>query len=287
MDSKVELSNILPQEETQKKKTKHIRAHRKVSKELRKHLELRCSNLLKLARRLKVEKLRKNEQILELKRTLVKQLASQEFQELEKAVMVNSLSNYAQLAKQQASKTAELAASRPDSEKIQDKLLIEDLKKRTKILTIQAEKLRKENSSQSDLVSSTRQLITSLIHKTTEDRQQWHSAQQSLKIEDEEPPRVRRVIQQTSGDLDLVHALTNTMNNELTLFKLEHSKIETSLLKENEELKERIDFLEREKNRLSADLVSLEHAQYEHLQLEEDPSSMDTQQVKKVIGTLV
>jgi len=81
-----------------------------------------------------------------------------------------------------------------------------------------------------------------------------------------------------------VHALTNTMNNELTLFKLEHTKRETSLLRENEELKDRIDFLEREKNRLSADLVSLEHAQYENLPLDQDPSSMDAQQVKKVIG---
>jgi hypothetical protein len=152
-------------------------------------------------------------------------------------------------------------------------------------LTIQAEKLRKENTSQSDLVTSTRNLITTLIKNTSEERLEWHSTHQSQKIEDEvQTPDITRAIQHSSGDFDLVHALTNTMNNELTLFKLEHTKRETSLLRENEELKDRIDFLEREKNRLSADLVSLEHAQYENLPLDQDPSSMDAQQVKKVIG---
>ena len=282
---------VLPKEREEETKVKNQKTKRKIVRDSRKHLQLRCLNILKLARRLKVEKARANDQVIKLKQELARQLSTKQFAELEKSMLIDQVSQYASINEKQRKDIKEFSRSE-QSRMLEDKLLINDLEKRTQILTTETECLRLENQNQSNFLHSAKKLLSEVFLRTANERKNLLSniskkiEEENLEIEKKNAMIMNEV--PDVGDINLITKLAKNMNNEIALAKINFAVKENDLTEENKILKEKIRQLESEKWSLSQAVVELESnvlTRNESEELGVDPSQMTPIQVKKLAGS--
>lgn len=282
---------VLPKEREEETKVKNQKTKRKIVRDSRKHLQLRCLNILKLARRLKVEKARANDQVIKLKQELARQLSTKQFAELEKSMLIDQVSQYASINEKQRKDIKEFSRSE-QSRMLEDKLLINDLEKRTQILTTETECLRLENQNQSNFLHSAKKLLSEVFLRTANERKNLLSniskkiEEENLEIEKKNAMIMNEV--PDVGDINLITKLAKNMNNEIAIAKINFAVKENDLTEENKILKEKIRQLESEKWSLSQAVVELESnvlTRNESEELGVDPSQMTPIQVKKLAGS--